>query len=581
MKDKRVAIYARVSTSDGKQDYSRQVDELKIILESHGFLNFDVYAEEISGHKKTDERLELQKLLNKIEDNPQYYARIYTSEISRIGRQPTETRKIIDRLTELGVPIYIQSLNDLTLKDGNRNMIMNIILQVLIEYANLESETFKTRSKSGLLKSAKSGRAGGGKYIPYGYKRDKDKMLVIDEEESLIIKRVFELYKKGNGIKVISNILNQDKIPTRTNKSFPNHTIKFKIPKETISIQWSDKQIHDILKNPIYKGKRRFKGITIESPEIISSDLFDECTEIMESKTHRNYTTTYTYLLKNLLVCGKCGRNYYAKYKPVKNGDKVYKCSSTLIKGHKCDNKGVNIKLIESVFFNEINDSDLVLKYLKNTQQLKKDIGNSIEILKHQIEDLKIKIDKKSSEKIRLLDVYLDSGIKKDVFLVKQREIDDSLQSTQERLKVLTKELRIKEKNLLSLDDDKPTKEMLFNSKNNRNELSMIFNQLIHKGIVNSINDKMMLVSIIISIGGEVIRPTLKILLDVGGIKRKPMVFRYKSMINMEFEPVYNENILITSLDDILNEFETTLLHEWIEIKPEFLIDIPLKNEEK
>ena len=119
-------------------------------------------------------------------------------------------------------------------------------------------------------------------------------------------------------------------------------------------IRWSDKQIHDIIRNPIYKGQRRFKGEFLTIPPIISEELFDECTQIRENKRTRNMTTTYTYLLKDLLICGRCGRNYYARYKPIKGGDKVYKCSSTLTIKKSCGNCGININLIESVFFGEI-----------------------------------------------------------------------------------------------------------------------------------------------------------------------------------------------------------------------------------
>ena len=67
MKKGIVAIYARVSKSDGSQDYNRQVNELKEIAKTHGYKDIEVFAESISGYKK-DERLELQSMLNKIEN---------------------------------------------------------------------------------------------------------------------------------------------------------------------------------------------------------------------------------------------------------------------------------------------------------------------------------------------------------------------------------------------------------------------------------------------------------------------------------------------------------------------------------
>ena len=109
-----------------------------------------------------------------------------------------------------------------------------------------------------------------------------------------------------------------------------------------------------MLRNTIYKGERKYKGEIIVAPAIISVELFDECQSIMSGKTHRNYMTSYIYLLKDLLICGCCGRNYFARYKPAKGGDKVYICSSRLKKGAGCKNIGVNISLIESAIYNEI-----------------------------------------------------------------------------------------------------------------------------------------------------------------------------------------------------------------------------------
>src|SRR5688572_31812524 len=61
-------------------------------------------------------------------------------------------------------------------------------------------------------------------------------------------------------------------------------SIKFKIPKEGNSIQWSDKQVHDILKNSIYIGKRKFKNEIINAPAIISRS--EEHTSELQSQSN-------------------------------------------------------------------------------------------------------------------------------------------------------------------------------------------------------------------------------------------------------------------------------------------------------
>jgi len=166
---KRIAIYSRVSTAD-KQDYTRQVNELKKIGYDNGFSDkqMTLYSEAISGYKK-DERHQLNAMLSQIEADPTYFSAVYVSEISRLGRNPKETRRIVDRLSELKVTLYIQSLKRYTLDDkGAMSIDTSIILQVLMEYANLEAETFKTRSRSGLRKAAMDGKYIGGVASAYG-----------------------------------------------------------------------------------------------------------------------------------------------------------------------------------------------------------------------------------------------------------------------------------------------------------------------------------------------------------------------------------------------------------------------------
>ena len=70
------------------------------------------------------------------------------TELTRLGRDPSETRITIDMLTDLKIPVYINSFALKTIdKKGNRDGITNIIIQVLLELGNNEAETFKIRSK--------------------------------------------------------------------------------------------------------------------------------------------------------------------------------------------------------------------------------------------------------------------------------------------------------------------------------------------------------------------------------------------------------------------------------------------------
>ena len=493
-------------------------------------------------------------MLNLVEKNPEDYI-IYTTEISRIGRDPSDTRKVIDRLTDLKVPVYIKTLQTATVNEnGERNATMSIILQVLIEYANMELQTFKERSKSGMRNKSKMGKWLGGVMIPYGYYCDENKFLHIEPEESEIIKRIFKLYSDGFGIKVISNILNADGVLTRTNKTHENKTLKFRnFPKLGSEVKWSDKQVHDILRNTIYKGNKRYKGEIFDAPVIIKDTVFDLCTDIMNGKTHRNYLTKYVYLLKDKLKCGKCGRNYFAKFKPVRQGDKVYICSSRLNKNGNCGNVGVNISLIESALYYEFVNSPSMLKYIQNQDNQKENIENSLVHIKKQLIIKEKDLTKKNREQEKLLDLYLTtSTLSQTEFQNKKNKIENELSNIEESVVTIKKEIFSKERILENMTDEKITKEHLISIAKKRNELVRIFNQFISKVVFVPLSYEFVLATVWFQINEEVIYPTVKLLLDIKSIKKKTPIYRYQSVANVINEPEFENDVMLTPVSDIL-----------------------------
>jgi site-specific DNA recombinase len=565
MKEK-CALYVRVSTALGNQDYTRQISDLTDIALKDGYLleNIVVYSDMISGYKFED-REKLNQLLDEVRLDPKLYERIYITEISRLGRGPKNTRQIIEELIDLKIPIFIQSLNQLTLEsNGQRNSYISVILQVLLEMADMEANTFKIRSKSGRIQKVKEGKAGGGKYYPYGYKKDENKLLVVDDEESAVIVKIFNLYIEGFGIRAISHILNSENIPTRSNKSFPNQDFNYKTPKKGKNVIWSEKQIHDILQNPIYKGKRRYLGLLYNAPSIIAEDLFDECNILLKNKNNRNSNTEYTYLLKNLLTCGVCGRNYTGRYKPEPKGEKVYKCASTLYKGGSCSNFGINIELIESIIFNEILNSDYSLKLISNKDNLLKEIKNRMKILGSK----KINCEKNLNTNIKRLDnlltLYIDRDITTEEYRSKKEQFDSNKMDLEIEIATLNKKISENQQTLNELNDPNNTKLELLKSTTNRIQLKNIFKQLISKVVVNYLSKDYILVTIYLKIGTEVLKVPMKTLIDLSQFRKKTKVIKYKSLYRMSNEPKFNNGILNNKDLEIISEFNSEILYDWI-----------------
>jgi len=596
----KIAFYVRVSTKQ-HQDYQRQIDILNSYINEKGITDeIDIYGEKQSGYK--DDREELHKLLDKIKDDKNYYACVYITEISRLGRNTRRVREALEIFKENKVNLYIKQLGVYLLnEDGTPNAHGNLLLSIFIELSDAESVQAKERFKSGILSGIMAGNVGGGKFKPYGFTKGDDKKLIIDDEEAHVVRLIFDLYKAGNGIKVIAGILNNKGIPTRANKSFGEEQINSKTGKQGKDVIWQDKTVDDILLNPIYKGQRRYwggkenkrnktqprliemKGETLLNPP----SIYDECLEVRNSKTHKNYLTSYVYLLKDKLICGRCGRNYFAKYKPTPQGDKVYICSSRLKKNGNCGNVGVNISFLESAIFNEIVSSDSILKHINNKDEIKKRLQEDLEKLKTMISTCEAKSIKLDKDIDSLIELQLMSKRNYN-FELEQKYTNRISANINEianlrKQKVKAQSTLLKTENALKKrSNPEITTKELIEFKNDRIKLRSVYMQIIDKIIINNVTQDTILANAFISIDGIVLPSTLKLILDLKGMRKKEKSYCYIPIADLNYKLEYESNILkktsITNLQHLIH-----LVHEesgsldWAEtthIHPEYILEI-------
>lgn len=600
----RIAFYVRVSTKGDKQNYKRQIEELHDYVGSGYELkkDIDVYKEKQSGYD--DDRAELNKLIKKIEEDSDYYSCVYITEISRLGRSPRKIRKVLYFFEDNKVNLFIKKGGiNLLNESGRVDGLGRIVLDIMINLADEEAKVFKERSRSGILSSMRAGKVGGGKFKAYGYVKGDNKMMIIDEEEAETVQTIYELYKAGNGTKVIAGILNEANIPTRSNKSFSDSPINSKTGKLGRDVIWSDKTVDDILKNPIYKGERRYFGgkenrknkvepqlIPMLTKNIIEPSIWDECMEIRKTKSHRNYITSYTYLLKDRIVCGCCGRNYFAKFKPKKGGDKVYVCSSRLIKQGNCGNKGVNISLIESAIFCEIVNSHSILKHLNSKDDIKNELDRKLKGLIQAISSAEkdiLDIDDNIESTLTIQIEAKKTGNATRLTRLEKRinSYEEDLKKARKRLSVAKRKLVVTQAAVNNRSNLETTTQELLNSMNNREQLRSIYLQIIDKVIINSIDNDTILATVFISLDGVVLPTTLKLFLDISGIRKKKKSYRYLPMVDFIKELEYDDNnILKTSLDQIkkgltvIDENVGLIDEEYVPVPDAYILTIPIED---
>lgn len=236
------AMYLRKSRADLEAEMHGEGETLlrheHILMElaqKMGLSVTAVYREIVSG-ESIECRPEIKKLLAEVEQG--IYAGVLVVDIDRLARGDTVDQGIIAR----------------TFKFANTKIITpKKIYDPSSEYDEeyFEFELFMARREYKLIaRRIQRGRLASvsdGKYIgstaPYGYDRYKLKgkgWSLKQNDESDIVKQIYQMYLSGIGMATIANSLNDMHIPTRTGNPWRKYTIA------------------DILANPVYTGKIRW-----------------------------------------------------------------------------------------------------------------------------------------------------------------------------------------------------------------------------------------------------------------------------------------------------------------------------------
>ena len=188
-------IYARVSSTNDRQNTQRQIEDLTRFANSNDYRIVGTYEEHISGATKNENRTVLMECLDFcVSQNANF---LLLSELSRLGRSTLQVLKSLEMLHEAGVSVYIQNLGIYTLNaTGEANPIASIMVTVLAEMANIERSNIVYRLNSGRDSYIKNGGKLGRK--PGSVKTTEQK-----REE---YKEVISLLRKGYSVRNVAKL---------------------------------------------------------------------------------------------------------------------------------------------------------------------------------------------------------------------------------------------------------------------------------------------------------------------------------------------------------------------------------------
>ena len=319
---KTAVIYARYSSSNQtEQSIEGQVHVCQDFAKRNDILIVDSYIDRaISG--TTDNRDAFQKMLK--DSNNQKWDYVLVYKLDRFARNKFESAIHRKHLKDNGVKLLSAMENIPETPEG-------VLLESLLEGMNQYfSEELAQKVSRGLHESRMKGHCIGS--VPYGYIKE-NKILKINEEESIILNRIFNDYNSGKTILQISRDLERENITNNNGNPFIPQTIR------------------DYLKRKLYTGEYEINGKQYNNiyPQIITKELFTMVNERLNKNRYGCRKDNHEiFKLKDKVFWGYCNRKMYPVSAISSNGThlRYYTCIST--KKDNCNNKRIYKDFLES-----------------------------------------------------------------------------------------------------------------------------------------------------------------------------------------------------------------------------------------
>lgn len=424
---KTLSCYIRVSKKN-EEDQSIESQEEDAIRKAKSLkMGYKLYRDNgISAYRDDNLKFRPQfmQLLQDIKDG--LITDIYCNDPSRLSRNEVTNTLIFSAVKKANIIIhYFDSKVDL---NNPSDKLFNTIKGGFVDY---ETEIRKQRFELGMRSANKNGKYLGPN-CPYGYEKTKSEdktkrgILIVNKEESKIYLEIVKQYIGGNGSDTLAKRLNSRNVPTRSMTQGKD-------------IKWNSGTILSMLKNPLYYGKRIYGGEEVDCPQLLDKKTWDKIQAIRkQNKIHsQKKGSVHFYLLKGLIKCGYCGRNFYGKIKE-SSKERLYCCLSTRNNYKKCANKSINIDRIEAKIWLILwSTKKYTETYIKNYNN-----ENKVESLQEELTELN-KLLKGKEKAFKAILGRIDTAISKTA---KNALNESSVQKEKEMIQLEKDITRLKSK---------------------------------------------------------------------------------------------------------------------------------------
>ena len=472
MGSRRVCALTRVSTQH-EQQTNALVNQNQWIVDEIGRhkdwifdIEKDLYTDSGISGTSTNKRIEFNEMIQKAKNGE--YDLIVTREVCRFMRNAKLTLTLVDELEKCGVEVFF--VND-GIWSFNKDDYFK--LTIMATYAEQESRKVSERVFSGQAVARLNGvQFGNGNILGYDLvkgKKSEDTTYVINEEQAVVVRKIFELAQQGYGMKKIKNYLEANGYKTSEGKK-----------------KWNISTIERILRRRTYMGEYEYlQSVTIDPltherinindrslhiykqgsfPAIIEPEVWHKVQELIDARINHNLEVATgkttkcgvavnkdTYCQKMRCGCGRrfkkdIGRNNsatYRCYELVDDGNKKVRSERSKILNDDCCIDGIidwKLDLFTLQVFDYLSISleevrVKLLRLIEKSYTYTDEAGYCVE------DKLKIEAEIKRLEdkNSRLLDALADGVISTEAYKNKKAEIEKEINTKHLRLRGMEK----------------------------------------------------------------------------------------------------------------------------------------------
>lgn len=462
----KTAIYARLSDFD---DVLRDTESLEVqisYIKEHinhrdDLMLLDVFADKRCTGMNFD-RPEFERLLKALQERKVNC--IVVKDFSRLGRNFVETGQYLEQVFPLfGVRFIAINDNYDSLNRQSRD-------GMLVPIKSMINEMYSKDLSQKIQSCFRSKEARGEIYtpVPFGYKKDQKNHLLLDEEVSDVVMRIFLWKKSGMKEREIAKKLSAQGIPTpfirRCQLGYMRNTSRVKDP------AWQPAFVTKVLENPVYTGTMVYNRIAYDGtyrkigenpredwrmvpdshPAIISWELFDEISalregeQVVKEERHqkcRQRRENNPNVFKGRIFCKECGEKLVCHWQ--KDGSLYFYCSPCHVSISEKDLwNGINKELHQRL------EEHKNLKKLTQKNSGKSNLETKKVALSREMEQVSGNIVRLESQKRSGYEQYVFGKLSKEKFLGLKQNLENEIVEQKQEKSKKEKELALIQKEL-------------------------------------------------------------------------------------------------------------------------------------